>query len=177
MEATWFATLLPSCLHMTEVRRGPLWKGAVAGLVAGVVASFAMDGFQRLVTAMSSSGQDGEPATQKAADRVAVAATGEPVTRDRKPAAGQAVHYGVGAALGLAYGVAAELKPAVTAGGGMAFGTSVAALLDEAAVPAMGLGEPPWRTPASTHVYTLGSHLVFGGVAELTRRLVRRAIG
>lgn len=162
---------------MTDPRPPALWKGALAGLAAGVVAAAAMDAFQRLASALSSSQQDGEPATQKAADQLSQTATGEPVAKANKPMAGQAVHYALGTALGLAYGIAAELRPAVTAGGGTAFGTGVAALLDEGVVPAVGLGEAPWKTPPSTHAYTLGSHLVFGGAAELTRRLVRRALG
>jgi uncharacterized membrane protein YagU involved in acid resistance len=162
---------------MTSMPSRSAWKGAAAGLAAGVVASLAMNEFQALVSSLSSSDQQGEPATQKAADRLSATATGAPVQVSRKPAAGQAVHYSLGAALGLAYGVAAEAEPAVTSGGGTLFGVGVAVLLDEAVVPAVGLGEAPWRTPLSTHAYTLASHLVFGGAAELTRRLARRALG
>lgn len=162
---------------MPKKPRPVLWKGAVAGLAAGVVASFAMDRFQALVAALSSSDEQDEPATEKAADRLAESTTGSPVPDERKPLAGQGVHYALGTALGLAYGAAAEVKPAVTAGGGTAFGLGTAAVLDEAAVPAAGLGEVPWKTPAATHAYTLASHLVFGATAEVTRRLVRRAIG
>lgn len=162
---------------MTEPRPSALWKGAVAGLAAGLTASFAMDRFQTLVSSLSSSPQEGEPATQKAADQLSRPTTGEPVADDRKPSAGQAVHYALGAALGLAYGIAAEAKPAVRAGGGTLFGAATAALLDEAAVPAAGLGSAPWRTSASSHAYTLASHLLFGGAAELARRVVRRTLG
>ncbi len=90
-----------------------------------------------------------------------------------KALAGNAIHYTLGAVLGVAYGMTAEVRPEVTAGGGTLFGTGVAGLLDEAAVPAVGLGTAPWQTPLSEHAYTLGSHLVFGAAAEATRRLVR----
>jgi hypothetical protein len=43
-------------------------------------------------------------------------------------------------------------------------------------VPAAGLGDAPTETPASTHLYALLSHVVFGGVAEGTRRLARDAL-
>jgi len=59
---------------------------------------------------------------------------------------------------------------------GSAYGVGNALLFDEAAVPAAGLGQVPWDTPASTHLYTLASHLVFGTAAEGMRRLVRAAI-
>ncbi|SEM77018.1 Protein of unknown function [Sphingomonas gellani] len=156
-----------------------MWKGALAGLAAGLVASFAMDRFQAVLTAASSSSSDDEdePATNKAADRIARATTGHDVPDDKKDAAGQGVHYALGAGLGLAYGMAAEASPAVTSGLGTAFGGTVAGLLDEAAVPAVGLGPAPWKTPASGHAYTLASHMVFGVTAEITRRLVRKALG
>jgi len=159
----------------TSPRSSPttLLAGAAAGIVAGVVASFAMDRFQAAVTALASpSGGDGDgdPATVRAAAMVV------DVPEPDKPLAGQLVHYALGTGLGLLYGLAAEVKPGVTAGHGAAFGTGVAALLDEAAVPAAGLGDPPWKAGASTHLYTLASHLVFGMVAELTRRQVRATL-
>lgn len=160
----------------TDKFRSSLWKGALAGLAAGLVAAAAMDAFQAAVAALLPSDQDGEPATEQAADRVAVVVTGEPIAAGRKPLAGQAVHYALGAALGAAYGAAADYAPIVTTGRGTAFGLGIAALLDETAVPAAGLGDAPWDTPASTHAYTLASHLVFGAVAELTRRLIRRTL-
>lgn len=152
-------------------------KGALAGAAAGLAASYAMDRFQAAVTALSSSRDKGEPATEKAADRVAEAATGHPVTEPDKPLAGQAVHYSLGAALGVAYGVMAEVYPAATAGAGSGFGLAVAAVLDEAVVPAVGLSEAPCNTTPSTHAYTGSSHLVFGVAAELTRRFVRSVLG
>ena len=154
-----------------------LLAGAAAGIVAGVLASFAMDRFQAAVTALSSSSDsDAEPATEQAADAVAEATTGAEVPEPDKPLAGQLVHYLVGTGLGLLYGLAAEVKPGVTAGFGTAFGTGTAALLDEAAVPATGLGEAPWKSDATTHLYALASHLVFGVVAELTRSQVRATL-
>lgn len=154
-----------------EHRPDPL-KGALAGLAAGLAASIAMDGFQRIVAALSEP-DSSEPATEKAADRISAAAAGTPVAIADRPTAGQAVHYLTGLGLGLAYGMAAEYSDAVTAGGGAAFGTATAALLDEGAVPALGLGPAPWRTPASTHAYSASAHLVFGLVAEATRRAIR----
>ena len=152
-------------------RPDPL-KGALAGLAAGLAAAIAMEGFQRIVAALSQP-DSSEPATEKAADRASAATTGEPVASAVRPAAGQAVHYLTGIGLGIAYGVAAEYGDAVTAGRGAAFGTATAALLDEGAVPALGLGPAPWETPASTHAYSAAAHLVFGLVAEATRHAIR----
>jgi hypothetical protein len=149
------------------------WRGALAGLAAGLVASAAMDAFQRLAATLSDSGGGDESATSRAADRVSQAATGAPVPDARKAAAGQAVHYVTGALLGLGYGVLAEYRPAATGDFGTRFALTTATLLDEGAVPAAGLGDAPWQTPASGHAYALASHLVFGTAAEATRRTLR----
>ena len=153
-------------------------RGALAGVIGGIVASFAMDGLQMLLAKISSndSGSDEEPTTSKAADGVARAVTGDDVGEANKPLAGQAMHYGLGAALGLAYGVAAAFEPRVTTASGTLFGLTTATVLDEGAVPAMGLADAPWKTPASGHLYSLASHLVFGGVTELVRAQVDRTL-
>lgn len=156
-------------------------RGAIAGLAAGLAASLVMDLFQKAVSALSSDDEQGdgdasEPATVKAADKLACATTGAAMPEQAKPIAGQGVHYAFGAALGVAYGVAAEYLPETTTGAGTLFGATSALLFDEAAVPALGLGSAPWEAPASTHLYALGSHLVFGLATETTRRLVRQAL-
>lgn len=155
------------------------WRGAVAGVAAGLAASLVMDLAQRALQSFSppkEGEEQSEPSTEQAADRVAQATTGQPLPEEAKPLAGQAVHYAFGASLGLAYGVAAEYWPAVTTGYGSLFGLGNAALFDEAAVPAAGLGPAPWDTPASTHAYAVTSHLIFGAAAEGTRRLVRATL-
>lgn len=146
--------------------------GAAVGLIAGLVASFAMDRFQ----ALTQPREDSEPATEQAADGIARDVTGAPLADQDKPLGGQFVHYGLGAALGVGYGVAAEFAPSVTAGGGTLFAIGTWAALDEAAVPALGLGDPPWKASAGTQAYSLASHVVFGLAAEGTRRLGRAGL-
>lgn len=151
-------------------------RGLLVGMIAGAAASFAMDRFQAAVTALSSSDDDdddSEPATEQAADAIARVATGAEVPKADKPLAGQAVHYALGLGLGAAYAVAAEFRPAVTSGYGSVFGIATATLLDEAVVPAVGLGKAPWKADLKTTLYGYASHLVFGGVTELVRRQVR----
>lgn len=148
--------------------------GAAVGLIAGLAASFAMDRFQALTQPKSD--DDGEPATERAADGIARDMTGEPLADKDKPLAGQLVHYGLGTLLGIGYGIAAEFAPRVTTGMGTAFGTGAGAVLDEAAVPAAGLGDPPWKAAPATEAYSLASHLVFGLVAEGARRGARAAL-
>ena len=160
-----------------DVAEPDLIKGAVSGLAAGLIASFAMNQFQAAMQKLyPPDDHAGEPSTEKVADRIATAATGQPLPKSGKPMAGNAVHYAFGMALGVGYGILAEYRPRATAGYGTAFGTGVAVVMDEGAVPAAGLSAAPWWTPASTHVYALASHLVFGAVAEASRRLLRRTM-
>jgi len=157
---------------MTKHQPDPL-RGLAAGIAAGLVASLAMNLFQKAwagTLPMPSTGDD--PATVKVAQRVSRAATGQFFAKADKDAAGNVVHYAFGAMLGGAYGLLAEYRPEVTAGYGTAFGAASAGL-DELGVPAAGLSGPPTDFPAATHAYALASHLVFGGVTEATRRLVR----
>lgn len=157
-------------------------RGIVAGAVAGAAASFAMDRFQAAWTALQSSdpaaddSDASQPATVKAADALATAATGHAIPDADKPLAGQAVHYALGIGLGVAYAIAAEFRPAVTAGYGTGFGLGTATLLDDAAVPALGLGDAPWKSDVGTTLYGLASHLVFGAATEAVRRPLRATL-
>ena len=156
---------------------GKVLRGAIAGLVAGIAASFVMDRFQAGVASMSSSDADtGEPATEKAADGIAMTLTGTAIAEDNKPLAGQTIHYALGAVLGVAYGIAAEFRPAATSGFGAAFGVATATVLDEIAVPAVGLGKAPWQVSLSDNLYSYASHLVFGSTTEFVRRQVRATL-
>lgn len=152
--------------------RARVMRGVLAGAVAGVAGAFVMDRFQALVSSLSPPQDASEPATSRAADAALRAVTGREVPAADKPLAGQGVHYALGTLLGVAYSVAAEFRPQVTAGFGTGFGTGTAMLLDEVAVPAVGLSDAPWRSPASTHLYGVASHLVFGIVVEGVRRSV-----
>ena len=151
-------------------------RAVAAGLIAGLVASFVMDRFQAAIAGLSPARRDAEPATDKTADRIVTAATGHALAPNIRPLGGQIVHYALGAGLGAAYGIAADYRRGVTAGRGTMFGIVVAALLDEAIVPAARLGAPPWRTSPRIHAYSLISHLVFGVIAEKTRVRVRAAL-
>jgi uncharacterized membrane protein YagU involved in acid resistance len=152
-------------------------RGLVAGVVGGAVASFAMDRFQAMASPLlPSSGGDSEPATEKAADAVARGVTGHAIPDADRPLAGQAVHYAVGIALGAAYGIVAEFRPSVATGCGTAFGLATATILDDAAVPATGLGSPPWDAGIASNLYSYASHIVFGGVNEIVRRQVAETL-
>ncbi len=159
---------------MTVSKPDPL-RGLAAGIAAGLIASLAMDLFQKAWAAalpMPSTGDD--PSTVKAAQKASRAATGSYFAKEDKAAAGQWVHYLFGAGLGGAYGLLAEYRPEVTKGYGTAFGLATGMAFDEVAVPLAGLSKGPTEYPAATHAYSAASHALFGGVSEGVRRALRR---
>jgi putative membrane protein len=161
-----------------------LLKHVVAGATAGLAGAWAMDCFQNLLskaTAESNrNGQQGqqqeeeEPTTVKTADAIAVAITGHPIPKDQKAAAGAAVHYAFGTAVGAIYGAAAARTPDVAAWVGLPFGATVWLVSDEMGVPLSGLAKAPDEYPLSTHASALASHLVYGITTEVVRRLVMK---
>lgn len=175
-------------------------RGLVAGTIGGLVASWVMDEFQAVWIKASEGAEDAqvngsdessstqggeqfpsggeaqEPATVKAAGMISAKILGHQLAADEKEIAGDAIHYATGAASGAVYGVAAELAPEVTVGAGLPFGTAVWLVVDEGAVPLLGLSKAPTEYPLSTHVYALASHLVYGLTTEIVRRVLRRTI-
>lgn len=183
-----------------------VWKGIVAGLAAGLVASWTMNQFQAAWTrvtegfekphgAQSMQPSEGpnpeetsdatqspqekeqqDDATVKTARAISKNIFGHELTESEKKPAGAAVHYAFGTATGGLYGAMAEFAPQVTAGAGIPFGAVFWAVADEAAVPLLGLAKGPTEYPLSTHAYALASHLVYGVTAELSRRALRQIL-
>lgn len=114
--------------------------------------------------------------TVRAASAISEALVGHKLTQSEKKIAGPAVHYTLGTGVGGLYGAAAEMAPKVTAGKGLPFGAAFWLVVDEGAVPLLGLSKGPTAYPLSTHVYALSSHFVFGLTAEVVRRAVRKAM-
>ena len=167
-----------------------LLKGAAAGLIGGLVASFAMNEFQRAWTwaidgsAPQSSGDkhDGrdwqernedENATEQVAQAISRRTIERRLTRDELEVAAPAVHYGFGALMGTVYGVIAERSSRITAVGGAGYGALIWALADEVAVPAFGFSRPSTEFPLETHAQALAAHLVYGMTTEGVRRGMR----
>jgi len=117
-----------------------------------------------------------EDTTVRAASAVAESLFDHKLTQSEKKIAGPVVHYILGTGVGGLYGAAAEIAPKVTAGTGLPFGAVFWLVVDEGAVPLLGLSKGPTAYPLSTHVYALSSHFVYGLTAEVVRRAVRKAI-
>lgn len=124
-----------------------LAKGIFAGLIAGVAAAAAMTIVEKVYP----------PKPQEAA-------TPEPAA------------WAFGAAAGAAYGVLAEYYPAASSRDGVNFGMTLMALTHESGMPALRIAAAPASQTTREKTSEIASHVVFGLVAETTRRFVRKML-
>src|SRR5215207_8596302 len=185
--------------RMMHEDNGNVWKGLVAGLAGGLVASWTMNQFQAAWTriaegtekshgAQSMQPSDGskgdqrqdvqeqDDATVETAKVISRGVFGHELQESEKEPAGAAVHYAFGTVTGGLYGALAEVSPQVTAAAGLPFGAAFWLIADEVSVPLLGLAKGPTAYPVSTHVYSLASHLVYGVTAEFSRRALRHVL-
>lgn len=169
-----------------------LMKGLVAGLIGGLVASWTMNRFQdvwvKLADHQNGADQSSKPEPQQSnneeqddttvrtASAISEGLFDHKLTESEKKIGGTAVHYSLGTGVGGLYGAVAEVAPQITAGAGLPFGAAFWLVVDEGAVPLLGLSKGPTNYPLSTHAYALTSHFVYGLTAELVRRSVRKAL-
>ncbi len=176
-------------------------KGVAAGLIGGFVASWTMNRFQDGWSKVSQASERSQPTldlqrshepesgeqaqasrepeddtTIRTASAISEGVFGHKLTQSEKEIAGTAVHYALGTGVGGLYGAAAEIAPQVSAGAGLPFGAIFWLVVDEGAVPLLGLSKGPTQYPLSTHVYALASHFVYGLTTEFVRRLVLKAL-
>jgi putative membrane protein len=173
-----------------------IWAGLLAGAVAGVAGSLAMNQFQRVAASAGGGreapdatigiprtgrgpqpaqalGNASDDATAKLANSV-TSAVGKPLTNPRaKQMAGEVVHLAFGALNGALYGALIEMNPRLRSGAGVPFGLAVWAIADEGIVPALGLSRSPRDTSPGLHAYSVASHAIFGATTELVRGALR----
>jgi hypothetical protein len=143
---------------------------ATRGAIAGGVATWFMD---LVTTALYEAQSDETNARERAAQARGKGSvenmlerfesvTGIAVPDDLRPAALQALHYGLGIGPGAAYGVLRNRLPLVGAGRGILFGLTLFAVNDEFMNTALGLAGPPGAYPLETHWRGLVGHVVLG---------------
>lgn len=125
-------------------------KGALAGLIGGLIATAAKSAAENLYPPHSESKQ--------------------------KKFAGEGMHWVFGAAAGAAYGAIAEVYPQVTAKYGANFGMTLMAVSHEGVLPALGLAASPAQQKDREQRSEIVTHTVYGVVCETVRMAVRRAL-
>ena len=150
-----------------------IWRGVLLGAAGGFIGSWMMNQSQTLMSkAMKADPKPEEaqePATVRAAEKIARATLELSLRPAQKKAAEPIVHYGFGTLVGALYGGLAAAVPIVTLGAGTLYGAAVWLLADEIAVPALGLSKSPAQYPLPAHLEALGAHLVYGLTTEGVR--------
>lgn len=171
-----------------RTREPEIWKGVLAGAIAGLAASWAMTQFQTGWSKIKQKRQQPSPkeqenegqsedATMKAAAAIARAVFRTELSADQKRRLGPVVHYGFGTLVGATYGALNEQFEMTSTGWGTAFGTALFFGADELAVPLFGLSANPTESSLDVHLYAWASHLVYGATLESVRRPLRSAMG
>ena len=176
--------------HKRNGRDSNPMLGAVAGAIGGVAASWVMIQFNKALGGTDDPGANrhrrratpndmdatlsDKPASIKVAENVAEPIVGGDLDEREQDVGGTLVHYTFGAAMGALYGAAAEWKPSAAAVAGLPFGIAVWVAADEIGLPVTGLSKTPTEYPVSRHVSSFGSHLVFGLITEIVRKMLRR---
>lgn len=167
-------------------------KGAVAGLIGGLVGTYFMSEYQGLWSRFvngeepqSAGGRhdardwqeknEDQNANEKAAQALASRTAGRQLSERELEVAAPLMHYTFGGAVSAAYGIFAEHTQWARGGAGAGYGTLVWAGADEIAMPLIGWSDPK-RYPLESHLQSLTAHIVFGVATELTRRAVRRLL-
>jgi putative membrane protein len=145
-----------------QVRREErsLLKGVLAGLVGGLAAVAVKSAAEKFYARK----MDHSALARRLPERV-----GRVLTAGEDLAAGDSVHWGIGAAAGAAYGGVAEYFPAAAAKDGASFGLTLATVAQKLSgeAEAEGLVE---KTSG------MAAFVVFGLVTETVRRFVRKRL-
>src|SRR4051812_809978 len=104
------------------------------------------------------------------ADRVAVALRHRGLSTPQRLQVQRVIHYGFGAALGVAYAGAASRSNGASRGRGALAGLAIYAGTHGSLLPALGIQRPPWRLSPAAVAWESTSHVVFGAALEAVRR-------
>lgn len=164
-----------------------MWKGIVAGALAGAAGGAAMQVFHASLSGRGRTGAyepqskkpvaPGEDATMRAAELAARTVGAERLEHAERQAAGPWMHYAFSVVCGASYGALREITPQAGLARGGRFGVAVWVGADQLALPLMRLS--PWPLSAysvGTNAQLLLAHVVFGIVTDLTWRTARRAL-
>jgi hypothetical protein len=176
--------------HRDGRREADAFKGALAGLVGGLIGTWFMSEYQALWSRVVNGGEpqsaggkhdardwqeknEDQNANELAAQAVARNTVGRELSEDELEVAAPMMHYAFGSTMGAIYGAFVEEAPWAAAGAGSAYGALVWVGADEVAMPVIGWSRPQ-TYPLESHLQSLTAHLVFGVASEISRRAVRR---
>ncbi len=150
------------------------WAASVAaGLLAGVGATAAMDGYWAVLAHLTPEKPSGEPVTNRLAGDLLRRAGGHPSAPARQTA-GNALHWTYGIAWGAVAGLARYGGVRLDAGFGQPLGAALELGGDQYGLYALGYARHPREYPAGTLAKSFGAHAVYGLVLWLGLESVSR---
>jgi len=168
-----------------EANAGEVLTDAALGALAGAAATAVMTPLTSYLSRHDPeparrqekevSSRFGAPPTVKVAEKLA-RTVGATIPPERRPLAGQVMHYGFGTFWGAVLGALASRWKPLPPGTGVALGILLWISLDEGALPALGLTGKPNEYPPETHVRGLAGHIVYGVVLDGTLALLRSVL-
>lgn len=155
------------------MKRRPILVDIAMGAVAGAAATWLMT---KVTTAMyerespqarrrEEAARGNKNAYQIAAEKYGDWAGADLDDEDTKHL-GEMLHWSLGVSAGAFYGALRNVFPSLSLGSGLAYGAAFWLLMDEMAVPALGLTPGPKAFPWQTHVRGLAGHAVLGAAVE-----------
>jgi len=150
-----------------------LWKGLLAGALAGIAATAAKTLWEKHFPVRSES-TDAPPLIL--ANQIKKAVVQQPIQEENESMVTSSIHWTFGTATGAAYGIASEEFPLISSGFGIPFGVSFWVGTHGSIVPLADLEPFPMEVEMNYAVNEFAGHLVYGVVLEVTRRVVRMAV-
>ena len=147
-----------------------IWKGVLAGAVAGLVGTAIKTVWEEILPARPAN-RDSPPVVL--AERAKEEVVGEELTKAEKPAVEQSMHWAFGTGIGAVYGGVIEIMPNTQKGFGSVLGTALYGVTHGSVLPMMNAEPWPLKQPLKFASSEFASHILYGIVVEFTRRQVR----
>lgn len=175
---------------VTASAPSPIYKGALLGLVGGLVGTLAMGQYWTKIAPLVQPPSDSDSGSKPKPDQNVISPLGQQHQNGESPTAAlgrfayelivhktpsegtraalsEAVHWGMGAGSGALYGALAARSGASPLSGSL-FGAVLWTAVDESLVPLLGLQDGPASSDARGHLNRLGAHLGYGAVLGLS---------
>ena len=155
--------------HQPEIHIEDVLKGALAGLIGGIVATGVKTLAEEVFPPRS-------PETESPPVVAAKKIWGDEEVEGREDEFEEAIHWTFGSLTGSAYGALVEVAPEASRGYGVPFGAALFTVTHGTALPLLGLEGGPFKIPLGRQANELTTHFFYGVAADLTRRGVRRLL-
>lgn len=183
------STRLLRLLGLTVAAPSPVYRGALLGLVGGLVGTLAMGQYwtriaprvqppqeegesgpqpdQHVISPLGQQHQNGESPTAALGRFAYELAAHKTPSQDTRAVLSESVHWAMGAGSGALYGALSARSGEGLLSGGV-FGTILWLSVDETLVPLLGLQDGPASSEWRGHLNRLGAHVSYGAALGLS---------